>query len=381
MKKILLTLLIYIAYCIFVQCENDKLQESLVIATILSKTVNTVDPITLNENKKMQLLEENSNEIVLLSLNAIKEFTYQEGYEYKLSLLKTKIEKPEYIVDAPSFEYKLLNTIPIDVINLEEAFPNKTKETVTLQNGISFERYNDLIIWGGDMIISEKMFNSFNNPTQTRGGIVNNPDFKWPNGIVYYKFDSAISKTTKEHIQQAMDEWKQSTSKIITFTERTSQKNYIKFINGDGNYSSVGMRGGEQILSISKYDSNKGTALHEIGHALGLIHEQQRRDRDEYININWDNIQSDKKSNFKIWEESHAVIKYIPDVLFDYKSIMLYPSYNSFAIDYSKPTMTKKDGSTFNAQRNNLSYIDIVAIYDIYGFPTGGGGPSVTSIK
>ena len=64
-----------------------------------------------------------------------------------------------------------------------------------------------------------------------------------------------------------------------------------------------------------------------------------------------------------------------------YKSIMLYPSYNSFAIDYSKPTMTKKDGSTFNAQRNNLSYIDIVAIYDIYGFPTGGGGPSVTSIK
>ena len=278
-------------------------------------------------------------------------------------------------------ETSSLNTIPIDVINLEEAFPNKTKETVTLQNGISFERYNDLIIWGGDMIISEKMFNSFNNPTQTRGGIVNNPDFKWPNGIVYYKFDSAISKTTKEHIQQAMDEWKQSTSKIITFTERTSQKNYIKLLYGDGNYSSVGMRGGEQILSISKYDSNKGTALHEIGHALGLIHEQQRRDRDEYININWDNIQSDKKSNFKIWEESHAVIKYIPDVLFDYKSIMLYPSYNSFAIDYSKPTMTKKDGSTFNAQRNNLSYIDIVAIYDIYGFPTGGGGPSVTSIK
>ena len=165
----------------------------------------------------------------------------------------------------------------------------------------------------------------------------------------------------------------------------TSEAALIKssqlFFLGDGNYSSVGMRGGEQILSISKYDSNKGTALHEIGHALGLIHEQQRRDRDEYININWDNIQSDKKSNFKIWEESHAVIKYIPDVLFDYKSIMLYPSYNSFAIDYSKPTMTKKDGSTFNAQRNNLSYIDIVAIYDIYGFPTGGGGPSVTSIK
>ena len=94
---------------------------------------------------------------------------------------------------------------------------------MTLQNGISFERYNDLII-GRRYDNIRKMFNSFNNPTQTRGGIVNNPDFKWPNEIVYYKFDSAISKTTKEHIQQAMDEWKQSTSKIITFTERTSQK-------------------------------------------------------------------------------------------------------------------------------------------------------------
>lgn len=85
MKKILLTLLIYIAYCIFVQCENDKLQESLVIATILSKTVNTVDPITLNENKKMQLLEENSNEIVLLSLNAVCEFM---GFQF-VSHLRT----------------------------------------------------------------------------------------------------------------------------------------------------------------------------------------------------------------------------------------------------------------------------------------------------
>ena len=105
---------------------------------------------------------------------------------------------------------------------------------MTLQNGISFERYNDLIIWGGDMIISEKMFNSFNNPTQTRGGIVNNPDFKWPNGIVYYKFDSAISKTTKEHIQQAMDEWKQSTSK-----SSHSQKEHLKKITSSSSMEMV----------------------------------------------------------------------------------------------------------------------------------------------
>lgn len=39
---------------------------------------------------------------------------------------------------------------------------------------------------------------------------------------------------------------------------------------------------------------------------------------------------------------------------FDFSSIMLYSSY-AFAIDSQKPTMTKKDGSTFVGQRNGLS--------------------------
>ena len=36
-----------------------------------------------------------------------------------------------------------------------------------------------------------------------------------------------------------------------------------------------------------------GTAIHEIGHALGLYHEQAHRDRDAFIDVNWENIQDD----------------------------------------------------------------------------------------
>ena len=35
-----------------------------------------------------------------------------------------------------------------------------------------------------------------------------------------------------------------------------------------------------------------GTPVHEIGHVLGLWHEQQRSDRDDSIRVLWDNVGS-----------------------------------------------------------------------------------------
>ena len=49
-------------------------------------------------------------------------------------------------------------------------------------------------------------------------------------------------------------------------------------------------RKGGQTLSLGYRCNNRGIIMHEMMHAIGFWHEQSRPDRDQYVEVLWDNI-------------------------------------------------------------------------------------------
>ena len=63
--------------------------------------------------------------------------------------------------------------------------------------------------------------------------------------------------------------------------------------------NSIGRKGGKQHIRLA-INCDTSTFMHELLHAVGFKHEQSRPDRDTYVNILWENIESGFKHNFDI---------------------------------------------------------------------------------
>ena len=151
---------------------------------------------------------------------------------------------------------------------------------------VTYEVIDGLAVWDGDIILgTPEELSPDGGPilagerdSQTKISAVSNKRELWPGGIIPYTIDPDL---TNPHIPAAIRHWEENTP--IRLVQRTNQPNWVLFNKSEGRCSaSVGMIGGEQNINLHDRCS-LGTVIHEIGHAAGLWHEQQRNDRDRHI--------------------------------------------------------------------------------------------------
>jgi hypothetical protein len=233
---------------------------------------------------------------------------------------------------------------------------------------IVYHKINGMNVFQGDIILPDKDI-SKTPPALSKidGAYRTDASKKWPNNIVFYDFYEFNTTEFNNLIRGAIVNWEGST-KLRFIYRNGSQPNYLHF-TGDMYRTAcggIGMEGGIEWVYVLWY-SDIGPMMHEIGHATNLFHEHARNNRDSYVTIKWNNINAGYYDQF----QKYADLGYngVDNGSFDFNSLMLYSSRNSFAIDPNKPTMTKLDGSEFTAQRNGLSSGDIAASLAVYPQP------------
>ncbi|XP_068206505.1 protein SpAN-like [Palaemon carinicauda] len=185
-----------------------------------------------------------------------------------------------------------------------------------------------------------------------------NPDTGMP--TVHFAFSSSVSQ--KERILKAMTIWEgQTCVKFHQIDDDNYSRPYIRIIEGRGCWSHVGRTGRSgQELSIGSSCYREGIILHELGHSLGLFHEQSRSDRSDYIQVNYTNVRAGKEVNF-FKEETNNY-----DVPYDYSSIMHYDT-TAFSKN-GRPTVVTLTPAMqiYIGQRKHLTFRDISVVNHMY---------------
>lgn len=186
----------------------------------------------------------------------------------------------------------------------------------------------------------------------------------WPEMPIKFFVHSSASNQRKG-LDVAIAEWQAKTVVRFKEVDEKEAKGSPHFVvRGDetGCFSKgLGyLKGGNAVINLAK-SCSAGNAIHEIGHRLGLMHEHERSDRDQYIKIDWGRVEPAIKSIKSLSEDERKNklenLGYLADMWeglwnwvttdhvseYDLVSIMQYPPNLSDIGKFFEPTQVGRD--------------------------------------
>lgn len=266
-------------------------------------------------------------------------------------------------------EFNALRQDDYSIVPLKLPGSDKVSDYYVKKSGSKLILNGDIIV--GDFSVQSTMSYTKDDETHTFG---KDDLYRWPNGTVPVVLENSVfSGDNYNVIKSALDYFNFNTG--IIFKERTGEEDYLVITcipdDGSGKAGSAAVgrqRNGSNFLELINGKFKMGTVLHELMHTLGVLHEQAREDRDNFVEIRWNNIKESAKYNFQT--EGNATAR----SAYDYCSIMQYSSASGgFAIDPSQPTIVCKTNGMITGcpacmgNRIALTKMDMDGLDKLYG--------------
>ncbi|CAP27255.2 Protein CBR-NAS-27 [Caenorhabditis briggsae] len=186
--------------------------------------------------------------------------------------------------------------------------------------------------------------------TRSRRAVIKQKHKKWKLPMPY-SFDWNFPRRSRLRVLEAMRFWSEKT--CVTFQENRYVYPHVRIFEGNGCWSFVGKQQSlrEQSLSLeSSCTDHTFVVAHEIAHTLGFFHEHARIDRDQFISIDYSNV--NPNLTFAFAKESEKQLDH-QSAPYEYGSVMHY-SVDQFAVNTNRPVIYARDQKYAQAMGNRM---------------------------